>query len=657
MDNLVFEESVNAEITDSEFISKKWVYVNDNNSQNYSSQVIIDTTPLANSGAYVNWQEAYMVMPLVVQLSSITAANLPINTQSADWAWAFKNGFWHMINSMTVEFNNQNVVQQTPFLNIFRSFKAETTFSLDDVENHGSSIGFAMDSTNWVYNTAVGAPGLAGAPIAGTSNGLSPNGLGLCNNRNGAEIRAVLGGSTPAAGLNTVYAGSQVCGIPIVNGVKNGTGAQVAAPLAPPLSVGNPSINAYDNLGMYQRQSSVTYDPDPAAAAAATALTGQSLLNPLSAARDVYKSGKQPTQTAGAVSWNVFAKLRLKDLADYFTKLPLLKGSTMRFYINTNQTLMTYTLTDPAITVATGAVLTGAQSTLVVNAVNINGGLTNPLMVASNDIGQGSFPLPGNTAVPNLNNPVGQQYALSVSIYKNNNTGFGQTSVQSPLSSVRLYAPIYKFNPLAEQRYLSLAPQKRIEYNDIFQYQFSNVGAGDPFNFLVTNGIQNIQSVLVVPLINSASNGAYTTTGAPAVVNPTPAGALPTLISGTSTTGGTPDPIILTNFNILVSGVNLFLNNELYDYEQFRQELMSSNQLNGNLTSGLTSGLISEKAFSGGYRWYYGNCARILPSEEGVSRSIQIIGQNKSQVACDLMVFVEFKKSMTIDISTGARIE
>jgi hypothetical protein len=169
----------------------------------------------------------------------------------------------------------------------------------------------------------------------------------------------------------------------------------------------------------------------------------------------------------------------------------------------------------------------------------------------------------------------------------------------------------------------------------------------------VTNGLQNIQSVLVVPLIASASNGASSVSNA----SVTPANALPTLLSGTSTTGGTPDPIMLANFNILVSGVNLFLNNQLYDYEQFRQELMSSNQLNGNLTSGLTSGLISEDMFSKGYRWYYGNCARILPSEEGVSRSIQIIGQNKSAVACDLMVFVEFKKSMTIDISTGARIE
>ena len=107
----------------------------------------------------------------------------------------------------------------------------------------------------------------------------------------------------------------------------------------------------------------------------------------------------------------------------------------------------------------------------------------------------------------------------------------------------------------------------------------------------------------------------------------------------------------------MVSGVNLFLNNEQYDYEAFNQELISSNQLNGNLTTGLTSGLISQEAFTKLYRWYYGNCARVLPSEEGVSRSVQIQGTNTSGVGIDLMVFVEFKKSMTIDISTGARIE
>ena len=84
---------------------------------------------------------------------------------------------------------------------------------------------------------------------------------------------------------------------------------------------------------------------------------------------------------------------------------------------------------------------------------------------------------------------------------------------------------------------------------------------------------------------------------------------------------------------------------------------MSSNQLNGNLTTGLTSGLISEDMFSRGYRYYYGNCSRILPAEANVSRSVQLIGKNASLIPCNLLVFVEFEREMTIDIATGARIE
>jgi len=57
MDNLVFEESVTTETDQSEFIEKKYVYVNDNNAQNYSSQVVIDSTPLSNAGGYVNFSE------------------------------------------------------------------------------------------------------------------------------------------------------------------------------------------------------------------------------------------------------------------------------------------------------------------------------------------------------------------------------------------------------------------------------------------------------------------------------------------------------------------------------------------------------------------------------------------------------------------------
>lgn len=616
MDNLVFEEAVNAEIDQSEFISKKWIYVNDNNSQNYTSQVILDTTPLSNAGGYVNWSEGYIVMPLVIQLTSATAASLPVSDASgnsvASWSWALKNGFWNMINSMSVEFNNQNIVQQTPFLNVFRSFKALTSFSADDVKNEGSTIGFYPDSAaSWGFCPAKDS---AGTAITNT-NFLTASGLGLSNNRNAPVLPydATIGFTMTGVAGNMTATGSE--------GIV-------------PDNVFAGSESDY-NKGMVKRQSWLNYSPYVSKVRGTAAINnfsgtgvgGQACLNQGSIMTAdgcvaTYRSCQLPQSQPGSVIWNVYAKLRLKDLSDYFNKTPLLKGSTMRFQINTNQAVQQFTIT--------AGVSATQQPVITYASPSILGGLTNPLMVASAQIGNGTNPLPADT------------YTLSCSIVKNTNSSQATyTPGTSSLTACRLYAPVYKFNPIAEQRYLSLAPTKRVEYTDIFQYSFPDVKPNSPFNFLVTNGIQDIQSVLVVPFLTATANGT----------------SFSTLLASNTTSGATPDPVPLTNFNILVSGVNLFLNNQLYDYEQFNQELKSSNQLNGNLTTGLTSGLISEDDFSKGLRYYYGNCSRILPSEVGVSRSVQIIGQNTSLVSCDFMVFVEFKRRMTIDIQTGARLE
>lgn len=596
MDNLVFEEAVNAEIDTSEFVSKKWLYVNDSNSQNYTSQVVIDSTPLANSGGWINWGEGYILMPLVVQLKSNTAGSLPLATRLGDHAWAFKAGFWNMINSMTLEFNNQNCVQQTPFLNVFRSFKAHTSFSNDDLYNHGSTIGYYPDTAgSWSFND----------DNATISNPLRANGVGLSNNKQVPVLIA----QSPVAGaaittatpiiMNTAYAG--VSSGAVANGATNPSGF-----------IGT---DESCNSGFAKRSCWYGYSN------VADGLN-QDAINDQASSNIVFRSSRLAQSVAGNIGWQVYAKLRLKDLSDFFQKCPLLKGSTIRFYINTNQTSMNFTTTAGIIS---GAGVNTTYPTIAVNSVSVLGGLTNPLMIASADVGQGLASLPADS------------YSLSVNIFKSTDG-----TLQTGLQSCRLYAPVYKMNPLAEQRYLQLAPTKKIEYRDIFQYQFNDIGGGNTsFNILVTNGIANIQSVLVVPFLTSTANG-------------TP---FNTLLSPLTPSGAVPDPIILTNFNVLVSGVNLFLNNQYYDFEQFNQELKSSNQLNGGLTTGLASGLINEDMFSRGYRYYYGNCSRILPSEEGVSRSIQIQGQNASKLACNLMVFVEFKRSIVVDIATGARLE
>lgn len=649
-DNLVYEESLNTEIDTSEFISKKYVYVNDNNNGNYTSQIVIDSTPLSNAGGWINWSEGFIVMPLLVELTS-TAASLSTDATSSasDYSWAFKNGFWNMINSMTVEFNNQNVVQQTPFLNVFRSFKCLTSWSNNDLENHGSSCGFCPDSSDsWSFSNDFSVA--TGQPVF---NGSGQN-VVITNNRN-CEVKGTTITNAPVATTNVVadintafqtllnseqIPQSDVVGVPTVAGTSYSYAG-----------VNNPTTatNAYifqpssSNKGMLQRQKDLLNDTT-------AGNLGQGTLNSANACDSVYRNTKTAQSTSNH-TWKVYAKLRLKDLADLFEKCPLLKGSTMRFYINTNQSLVSFSSTKAVLTANTGAIAT--NSILFPTAVNVVGGLSNPLMIASNLVGQGGSGIPNATQTTDT-------LQLSVSIVRNNFTQAGKTANASTnLTSCRLYAPVYTMNPIAESKYLSLAPTKRIKYNDIFQYQFNS--AQGPFNFLVSNGINNIQSVLVVPFYST--NNSYTADG----TNKTPAAQTSLLfnqqLNPCSATPAMPDPIMLTNFNILISGVQLFLNNENYDFEAFSQQLAQSNQLNGNLTTGLTSGLISERMFSQAYRYYYGNCSRILPSEEGVSRSVQIVGQISSVngvvegAKVDFMVFVEFQREMVIDVATGARIE
>jgi hypothetical protein len=157
---------------------------------------------------------------------------------------------------------------------------------------------------------------------------------------------------------------------------------------------------------------------------------------------------------------------------------------------------------------------------------------------------------------------------------------------------------------------------------------------------------------LVCAFLPKASNGTAQTYAGTTIAGTTTS----SLLSPFSTSGGTPDPVSLTNFQIQVSGKNLFNTQLQYDYETFAEQLVSSNQLNGGLTTSMASGLIGKEDFQWCYRYYYGNVSRSIPSEDGVAKAIQIMGTNNSAITVDLMVFVEFQREITVDVRTGARI-
>jgi hypothetical protein len=80
------------------------------------------------------------------------------------------------------------------------------------------------------------------------------------------------------------------------------------------------------------------------------------------------------------------------------------------------------------------------------------------------------------------------------------------------------------------------------------------------------------------------------------------------------------------------------------------------NAVNGALTDGLTSSLINSLGFEMEYCYYYVDVSRMLPVEESVPKSVQIIGMNMSQKNIQLMCFIEYGCEVEIDALTGSRI-
>ena len=712
MDSLVYEDSVNTEVTSSEFVDKQFLYVNDNNNGSYTGQIVLDTTALSNSGSYINWSEAFILMPLVLQAegsaTGITATN------NLDFFMGLKSGFWQILHSMSVEFNNGSIIQQTPFLNVFCSFKNLTSWSENDIQNWGSVCGFYPDSSrSWLYNNNATANSLL--------NFMNTSGQGFCNNRIAPYISITTYGywtgtlvtaSATAVTAITTLTGQLSIGM-LITGPNVPVGTYITAivhllgqPSTATLSAAttgattnvmpmyginqllqtnidtvgsedSDNIRQNYNEGFRQRiawlnfslsnlgsavtptlaNSLTSNQPSLLAGSSGTATTSTASS---SALNQIFQSYVQKASTTRSIVFD--AVIRLKDIADFFQKCPLLKGSTMRLYLNTNQVYFTIGVCAPIIAGAVSVTALSAgssisQSTtgciaLTSTPIILGGGGTNPVMISSMDIGQGSNPIVG---IANSTPAAPESVKVGLSIVRTQFlSGQFTTSVSAPVTSVRLYAPAYTMSPIAESRFLSLTPTKKIVYNDLFYYSFSGIASGSTFSFLVTNGLPNIRSILVVPLLPRASNGVASTY---ATTTPLAGVTTSTLLSPFATTGGTPDPISLTNFQIQISGKNLFINNLQYDYETFYEQLVSSNQLNGSLTTSLSSGLIGKSDFQNLYRYYYGNAGRSIPSEDGVAKAVQVSGVNNSPQTIDLICYVEFERKIVIDLRSGSRIE
>lgn len=117
---------------DTIYEKRDWLYINDTNQSYEQSTSVIETASLSNSGKYVDYNKGYLSVPLLITLTGAFD----------DFDVAIKQSFLSMVNSITVDLNGTNLVQQNNLIDIVNHFKLLTTES--EVTSHRwASIGFA----------------------------------------------------------------------------------------------------------------------------------------------------------------------------------------------------------------------------------------------------------------------------------------------------------------------------------------------------------------------------------------------------------------------------------------------------------------------------------------------------------------------------------
>jgi len=587
-DKLVFDLSQEVEGSPNVFIRKDWLNILDSQNQNYqNNQSIIDTSQLTNSNKYIGYREAYLAIPMLLSVSyPLADGTNPYNTVDVyDYSIGLKNWFGSIIHSMTLDYNGTTIIQQTPFCNMWNAFKLLTTLSWGDVSTIGSSIGFYPDTAGaWAYFAAT-----------------SGNGLNVCNNDLGLV-------STSTTLLDTNCYNQY--------DIANKFGGNIGATYRTKWIAFDTSAGIMTSSG----QASTAYSVNGISSSNMTQIWKS----------NVSKSVASSPDTRGMLQISVMATVYLRHLHSFFNMVGLLKGVFMKITLNLNNSNASITYSGGG----TGSArITGYSSNVFVGGVQ-------PLLIPS--VATGSNFLTNVLLAPSqASGTVYYDLTVGSKSYNNNITTNPNCSEGNVSKSIYMYVPAYTFNPTFEQAYLS-NNIKQIKYTDIYQYQVKNIGSGEQFNNLITNGIANIKSVLIIPFYaKDYSGNAYQQYQSP---------------FDTAGCGTTAPLITLGNFNVQISGQNAIYNTQRYTFEEWNNQLYGQNAVNGGLTEGITSGLIDFSDFQNSYCYYYVNVERMLPVEQSVPKSVQVLGTNYSTRELNMWVFIEYGVQVSIDILSGSRV-
>jgi len=339
----------------------------------------------------------------------------------------------------------------------------------------------------------------------------------------------------------------------------------------------------------------------------------------------IYKNNVNQN-TSTLITYHITATIPMRFLHDYFDKCPLMKNAYYKLTINTNTNVsIVQTYANGSAVMATTTVSTPFG--------------VNPVMISPSCL------IPTGTNVSTGDGFVLTPAAAGSSITTTLRIATGQAgATPHPLTQCRIYASVIEMTPIYESSYLS-DKIKTFVYNDCLSYNnINNIGPNSSVNTLLTPGLSRIRRLLIFPFYSAAANGQQDKM---ALVGP--------MASPYASEPATCSPYCaISNFNVFLSGQNVYSQSKFYNFEKFLEETRGSQSINGGLCLGMSSGLISQMDHDSAYGFIVVDLSRHDQSVDSVSKSVQVQFTNAGTMACDYVCIIEYEKSISVDIENGA---
>ena len=111
-------------------LSKRHLRVIDSQNGSYNTgQVNFDLASISNSGSYIDWKQSYIEIPVCIQGIAVDGN---LNQASKQMMFGLKNGYFSLINSMSLTLSNMSVISLQPHMSGRITYELLQNFTAED---------------------------------------------------------------------------------------------------------------------------------------------------------------------------------------------------------------------------------------------------------------------------------------------------------------------------------------------------------------------------------------------------------------------------------------------------------------------------------------------------------------------------------------------